>query len=1117
MNKGRTSKKPLSRQWEFLEYDALGEEQFTRLCLLLLKEEISIEVQPTNKKGRDYTHDAFLLPCQNKYKREGLWWFQFKFRDFGRAINSGRNQNLKDEFKRDFESELQKIVQKNRVPQNYIIITNVELTGGDFANWFSEEIITTYSSKIPFIRCWDYSQLNVLLDQYPAVKRRFEDIISGTLVTPEFPKRTAKKTKGKGKLHLLSNPESRFVEKLSYILDLIENLQKPREQERNQSLEIISKDSTLAWHFLRNLKNINWFPKIKNGLIKSVIKQEQDTAVKYQLLHYFELCAERYSNEIIPLLIELENNTTNPNILLTWIRTLSKLKPGKKTKLDSIWKILNKLAEHQHPWVRKEIPDTLKILAEYDLDKSLKILKKLFLSSPIPRNVTQGSPTLALTFQGADNENWVFEQSARVFADLMADPRYTEKVMKLACELEIAFIKQEKERKETAGGIILDYSHIWLGDRDPLNRLEYEYNRKKRVALELEKFLMNIAPNEIARTRKTLSQLLQNEYEVFYLISINVLIQNTRGYLPTAESVVFNKGLWGNYHIQNYFLQRLIQNYFELDQSRLNEFMEAVLAMSDDEEKEKDAYFKQDLLISIPERFRTKEVNDALSNLERKLRVPAKIEPIFQITSWSGPQPDTTTKELKLKTPDELVDIMEEASTRKRKADPYDLAPLFAELVRENPDLIHQLLERLSSRNIAPDFLAHMVRVYIEVKNKNWEEILNVFWKLNKKQGWARMEIARFLERKCREESIKSIDSDLLNKIKQALFDLAEDEDPNDDGTMRSSHPSPEDAITRGINSIRGVATEALVVLLFYYPDDSDIEKKVKAFAEDKTITIKATLLYNLRCLTGKKYDFCDAIVKKFIDIRKPEIDFALIHYFASLDPKKFKSNESFIKLIFSDPHEKIQSLLGELIGGRYLSNFPIKPLLDSIIKGAIGEVDARRSIAFIFESNLETIIGTNKQRQVLDYIKQLADPQREPDHSIRERSTFFFVRSGTKPEHFMVFYKSHIFDAIIKDAINISSQNHLIEYLERCIYINQSIEKCLEVLHRQTTTVEGVWTDQLIVQRIAAILRKLYENSNLKKNLKKKVDEIFDKGLQRGWDEFYKLFEDFKANRSNS
>ena len=77
--------KPLPRQWTFWEYDALGEDEFNRLCLLLLKGEVSAEVQPNNKKGPDSKHDAFLLPCENTYKRDGLWWFQFKFKDFARC------------------------------------------------------------------------------------------------------------------------------------------------------------------------------------------------------------------------------------------------------------------------------------------------------------------------------------------------------------------------------------------------------------------------------------------------------------------------------------------------------------------------------------------------------------------------------------------------------------------------------------------------------------------------------------------------------------------------------------------------------------------------------------------------------------------------------------------------------------------------------------------------------------------------------------------------------------------------------------------------------------------------------------------------------------------------
>jgi len=932
---------------------------------------------------------------------------------------------------------------------------------------------------------------------------------TGSGTAPITPKRPHKGPRISGGFLLLKVNE-RFYKKLKELLAFIDGSLKLSPVNKKNYLEAITKNPSIAWHFLRNQKDDRWFSDIKNNLMVEIARNSIDLPIKYQLLSYFEKCTHSYSDDLIPLLVEFYDNAKNPNILTALVKLLGELKPSRKQNLRPVWKILSILSEHQHPWVRKEIPDALKKLAEYDLDKGLKILKKIFLLNSVPRNVTQGSPTLSLTFQGSDNENWVFEQSARVLAELMLDQRYTERVINLACELEIVFVRQEEEKREIIAGVILDYSYIWLGERDPLDRIEYQYDKKKRIALELEKFLMIIAPKNTETANNIFSKLLKNKYEVFYLIVINVLIKNAEKYLPITASIVFNRGLWRNYNLQNYFLQKLIRRYFELDQSRINEFIKVTLTMSSNGEK-REAYFKQDLLVSIPETYRTNEVNNELEKLEKILQVPAKIKPSFKITSWSGPQPDTTIKELKQKSIDELINVMEQSSANKRKSDPYDLAPLFASMVKEKSELINQILEHVSGKIIAPDFLGQMVRAYIEVKNKNWEEIFIVFWKLDKTQDWARMEVARFFEKECGQESIKSISSELLNKVKQILFDLVEDKDPNDDESLiRSSHPSPENGITRGINTIRGVATEALVVLLFYYPDDSDIAEKIKSISEDKVTAIRATLIYNLRFLTGKKYDFCDAIIKKFVDTRNSEIDFALIHYFASLNPEKFKSKESSIKLVLNNQNERIQDLLGELIGSRYLSNFPIKPLLDSILKGAIGEVHARRSIAFIFESRLEKIINTNKQKQVIDYLKKLLDPQIEPDLSVRERASFFFERSETKPEHFPIFYKSRIFDVVIKDIMNVSAQNHLIEYLERCISANQSIERCVEVLHKQTMNNEGVWADHLIIQKIASILRKLFDTPRQKKSIKERMDNIFNKGLQMGWDEFYNIFNDF-------
>ncbi len=911
-------------------------------------------------------------------------------------------------------------------------------------------------------------------------------------------------------VHILQDPNIPFYKKLSYILDLTESPNKHQLKEREQCLKIINKDSTLAWHFFKNLKSPDWFPVIKNNLIKSVVERSDNTAVKYTLLNYLEGCFSEYSDEIIPLLVKIERNTNNEDMLSAFIKTLAKLKPGKKTDFKPIWQILINLVEHQHPWVRKEIPDTLKEFSDFNLQKSLKLLEKLFRFTPTPQDVTRDSPTLALTFQGRDNENRVFEQSARVLSQLMADKRSSCKAFDLAIKLEIHFIKQSRENIEKTGGITLDYSYIWLSDRDALSNIKYEYDRRIRIGLEIEKTLNEFANTDTGLAKQLFSKLLRANYEVFCLAVIRVLTRHTDKYLDLVEELVFNKKLLIVYNIRTYFLQTLIQKYFRLKQDRLPEYIQLIKKISRHNNPETTDYLKQDLFVSIPENLRTQDVEQELERIKLRVKSPAKIRKSFEITSWSGPRPDISLEELKRKTTEQLIQVMKDATSGKRRAKPSDLSGLFGELIMLEPDKLPTLLDKMSGNKIAEDFAGCMMQNYIKANQSDLRAILNIFWKLQEKDKWARSEIARLLNSECRKEKIIDADKSLLMKIKNVLFELSEDEDPRGDDTIWTSDKHPHDALTRGINSVRGMATEALVVLAHYYQHDKGITERLEKLSNDSTNAVKATLIYNLRFLTAKNYLLCKNIVNKFRNKRDHEIDFSLIHYFASLDSKKFQANIDFIKLLFANPHKEIQKNLGELIGRNYIKGFNLQKLIDDIIKQKTGKAETRQSLAFIFETNLGRQIELKKHLRILGYYKKLLDPQHEPDFGVRERAAFAFSMDDLKTQFFDILYKNGVYEPILKDSYNLASQSHLIDYLSRCISDTVSVNKCIEILHEQVLKADGIWSDQLIVQKISVIVRHLLQNKPSNKKTTIHINEIFDKGLERGWEEFYNLYYEF-------
>jgi hypothetical protein len=503
---------------------------------------------------------------------------------------------------------------------------------------------------------------------------------------------------------------------------------------------------------------------------------------------------------------------------------------------------------------------------------------------------------------------------------------------------------------------------------------------------------------------------------------------------------------------------------------------------------------------------------------EKEYGVDSKIRRPLVVTSWSGPRPDITIDELKKKTADELIQIMEDCTNKKRQTDVYDLSPLFEQLIQESPDQLPVLLDKRIGRKAVQFFTGQMMRGYIKAKRSNPSIIFETFWKLLKTDTWARKEVAMFIIEEYRKSETKTIDKELFSKIKAVLFDLATDSNPENDEAFKSSHPAPSDAITRGINSIRGIAAEALATFAYYFPRDKDLLKVFRTLSCDSTNAVKATVIYNLGLLIKDNYPLCKVVINQFKNIRDPEIDFGLIRFFNLLEPRRFQANRDFIKLLFNNSNKEIQKELGELIGYKQLDAlFNVSRLTEAIIKQQIGTAETRLSLAFVFESELGKLIEANRYRKICKYFIRLLDPFNEPDYRVREQGSFAFERDELKTSHFAVLDKSKVFDTILNDKLNLSAQKHLVGYLKRCIQDNQSIERCIKILHSQIVNIEGVLSDPFIVKDLVDIIERILENDKLSNKTKKLANEIFDRGLEKGWDEFYNLFEKIRKEENTS
>jgi len=601
------------------------------------------------------------------------------------------------------------------------------------------------------------------------------------------------------------------------------------------------------------------------------------------------------------------------------------------------------------------------------------------------------------------------------------------------------------------------------------------------------------------------NKLLEEKCEVFHLAAIKVLTQHLGEFTELSISLVFDPKLWNVYNIRNYFLQTLATTYFKTaDDKEVNTFVSIV-----DQQKLKDdkktMYLKQSMLVSIPDDRRTQVVVEKLNAISEAIKVKPKIAKPFTVSTWSGIRPDIKVEELKTKSESELLQIMSDSSTGKRAAS-YNIAPVFAQLIDQKPEILPGLLESMKGKNIAADFAGEMVDAYCKKLPEEIVKVADLIPLLNDDDAWARIELARYFNEICRKKEIQEYVKDVREKIRAELITLTKDKNPESDGTITSNNPRPDDAITRGINSVRGIATEALVAYSHYFSDDKVALDRLRELADDPTMAVKATLIYYLRYLIGKNFPLCEEIIGKFKNRRDAEIDFALVHFFSQLDCEKFLKYQDFIKLLFNNTNDQINEDLGELIGYRFINGCDVQVLLDEIVGNRKGTKHTMRSLAFVLESQMGNLIGHPSDIKVASYLKKLLGPQNEIE--VAERAAFVFHRTETKPEHFEFMDKNGLTTELILNKYNLPAQSHLVDYLQSCVEKDVSIERCVELLHQQVTTADSILSDHLIVRKIAEIIAKLIK-TDLPAKTYDLLIEVFNAGLERGWDEFYTIYFD--------
>ena len=192
--------------------NALGWYNFERLVQTLLK--VIIGPGVTSFGGsRDGGRDAKFKGTANypnaNTNWSGCWIFQVKFIDYEEFTSNEARSRLK----REVCNELKKIIKRNRQkPDNYILITNINLTSNNKSNLNDLAIKCGHKGNFATI---DGNEICEFLDIYPDIRRTYPQLLGlfnlQKLINPEI------FTRSKNYYKFWSPQMGKFVQTESYV------------------------------------------------------------------------------------------------------------------------------------------------------------------------------------------------------------------------------------------------------------------------------------------------------------------------------------------------------------------------------------------------------------------------------------------------------------------------------------------------------------------------------------------------------------------------------------------------------------------------------------------------------------------------------------------------------------------------------------------------------------------------------------------------------------------------------------------------------------------------------------------------------------------------------------
>ncbi len=919
-----------------------------------------------------------------------------------------------------------------------------------------------------------------------------------------------------------------FSDVYAYIIKNIERIKKQdlTPKESKKFYENISQNSSYILHFFDKLWKLNTsiLQEIIDNLVYIIIENNADDQNLLSIVNYFEKYVWWKNTDVILSIFNTALDKTEYEFLFRRVAILLAQKSFKSfdtsLMLDLVSKIVQRGKNMAHEFIVEFLSKNIDHFDQWQVESIMNLFD------------FEGSQSNELISINASirEEKYLPDIFWKIlYIDYKLTFHYFWKLIKLVYEND-SYSSSKRTLQQINS---INYIGYYSFPEVTLSSGRKRHNLQENVFVTMWQELIKAWKNTKNRDFfiEVVSYIIERgDYSVFYELISFALVDNKEQNLDLIRALVQKKEI---YPFINIFQERwgvtIFSYMFSKEGDYIEEFQDFVV---NDKEIKSHEYHQAYLLSTIPKDRLSEEWEKVISEFLEShdgYKISFRSKPSVEVSSWTGRAEPMLITLSKRETLAEIYKKCDIVLWKERGWDLYDYGSIVSWYFKNNLDQIKDVYLYISSKwEDSYIFASLVVKWFIEYSKEKYKdsiditfyrELVDIYSVLKdndsntKLEIWRILDDAEFLWREFTPE-IQKEDSSVYEWVKWIVLDLASSMDPTED--------SDNDWLVLWLNTVRGLGTITCSILLYYYPDDEDLKKRIMELSNDKLFGIQATLISKASLFQKNNKRITTSILKKHIHSRNKTIDKAIVEWFL---PKLWyvDSKELFIKLLkwlLASEDKDIQNKAWTMLSNVILSwinsakKEGIKDYLDilyNIIGWKIGSHQAMLWFCFWVQRGIVSAPKVLQDKlDVVNYIlDNYKDSSKEEDMSIYYRLSFIFYKENIFIEDFDILYKNEIFQKLIEKSRNVGVYWQINEYLKRVL--DKDWEKVVDQI-KLLIKLQVEWTDKVFqvhsfthIEDLLAIMYEKYDGKNCPI-----CNMIFEKGLEMWLKEYKDIYDKY-------